>query len=187
MNNTSASRPDEGRASTRSAQPGAAQSGAEYGEAGDPGDPGAAPAARSASATYSSQVPARGGSQGQVSGQGGREAAASQQAMLPPVDIFEDEGGVTLLADLPGVSREGLQVRVDGDTLLIEGRAEVPEVGEMDLIHGELQHPAYRRSFTLSRDLDPQRIEAQLNQGVLRLRLHKAEQAKPRRIEVQGG
>lgn len=166
-------RSNEGRA-----QPGAqGQAGAEYGEAGDPGQAQAGPG-------YSGSLQTR-GSQGQVTGRGGREAP--NQAMLPPVDIFEDEGGVTVLADLPGVTREGLQVRVDGDNLVIEGRAEVPEVGEMEMLHGELLHPNYRRSFILSRDLDPGSIEAQLTQGVLRLRLHKAEQAKPRRIEVQGG
>ncbi len=132
---------------------------------------------------YSGSLQARGAAQGQVSGRSGQPA--QEPAMRPPVDIFEDEGGVTVLADMPGVSREGLEVRVDGDNLLIEGQAQVPEVGEMELIHSEMLSPVYRRSFSLSRDLDPQKIEAELKDGVLRLRLHKAEQAKPRRIEVR--
>lgn len=181
--NQASMRPDQGRAFVPAGQAHPAHAGAEYGEAGDPGDEQAAPP--TGGPGYSASLQARSGAQGQVSGRSGRETAA--QAMMPPVDIFEDDTGVTVLADLPGVTREGLSVRVDGDNLLIEGRAEVPEIGEMELVHGELLHPSYRRSFTLSRDLDAQRIEAQLKDGVLRLRIHKAEQAKPRRIEVQAG
>lgn len=144
------------------------------------------PAPEPGGASYSGSLQARSGTQGQVSGRSSGQASEGP-AMRPPVDIFEDEGGVTLLADMPGVSREGLEVRVDGDNLLIEGRVQVPEVGEMELIHSEMLSPMYRRSFSLSRDLDPQKIEAELKDGVLRLRLHKAEQAKPRRIEVRAG
>ncbi|KQT13705.1 heat-shock protein [Ramlibacter sp. Leaf400] len=107
--------------------------------------------------------------------------------MVPPVDVFEDESGITLLADLPGVSRERLGVRVDGDNLLIEGTAEVAGPGDMDIVYGEAQVPAFRREFTLSRELDASRIEAQLKDGVLRLSIPKAEAAKPRRIEVRVG
>jgi HSP20 family protein len=57
----------------------------------------------------------------------------------------------------------------------------------MELVYGEAQYPAYRRQFTLSRELDASRIEAQLRDGVLRLTIPKAEEAKPRRIEVQVG
>jgi HSP20 family molecular chaperone IbpA len=91
------------------------------------------------------------------------------------------------MADLPGVAREQLQVRVDGDTLVIEAMATIPEVPDMSLVHGELLSPSYRRTFTLSRDLDPKAIEAQLNHGVLRLRISKSDQAKPRHIQVQVG
>jgi HSP20 family molecular chaperone IbpA len=168
-----------------SSTPGQPQAGREYGEAGDPGDP---QAQGSAGGSYSGSVQARRGAQGQVSARSGtRTAPREAAAMAPPVDIFEDEDGVTLLADMPGVSREQLQVRVDGDTLLIEGLATVPDTGELELVHGELLSPHYKRSFTLSRDLDAQSIEARLEQGVLRLRIHKSEQAKPRRIEIQAG
>lgn len=115
-----------------------------------------------------------------------------QQAtpVLPAVDIFEDDAGVTIMADLPGVSRERLGVRVDGDNLVIEGAAEAGDLassGDMEIIYGEVLNPFYRRSFTLSRDLDASRIEANLNHGVLKLVIPKAEAAKPRRIEVQVG
>ena len=141
------------------------------------------------------QVPAQAKSreQGgrQVSAQGlqaGQPARSQSTAtLLPPVDIFEDENGFTLIADMPGVSKDQLVVRVTGDNLLIEGTASVPVISNMELVYGEVQTPQYRRSFTLSRELDPGKIEARLADGVLRLRIPKAEEAKPRRIEVSVG
>jgi HSP20 family molecular chaperone IbpA len=123
---------------------------------------------------------------GQQAGPLSRSGQASV-ALLPPVDIFEDESGFTLIADLPGVSKEQLGVRVTGDNLVIEGTAAVPATANMELVYGEVPSPQYRRSFTLSRELDPGKIEARLNNGVLTLRIPKAEEAKPRRIEVSVG
>ena len=110
-----------------------------------------------------------------------------QRTVVPPVDVFEDEASITLLADLPGVARDQLHVRVDGDTLLLEATASTVGPADMELVYGELQCPAYRRQFTLSRELDTQRIDAQLRDGVLRLTIPKAEEARPRRIQVQVG
>ena len=107
------------------------------------------------------------------------------QPVIPPVDVFEDESGITLLADLPGVSRERLGVRVDGDSLVIEGTAEVAGPPGVEMIYGEAHVPAYRREFTLSREMDSAHIDAQLKDGVLRLTIPKAEDARPRRIEVR--
>jgi HSP20 family protein len=116
------------------------------------------------------------------------EAAGERStAVLPPVDIFEDDAGFTVMADLPGVSKERLNVHVDGDSLVIEGAAEAPVGGDMALIYGEVLNPLYRRSFTLSRELDPSRINAKLDKGVLQLTIPKAEAARPRRIEVTVG
>jgi HSP20 family protein len=112
-------------------------------------------------------------------------ATREQPTVLPPVDVFENESGITLLADLPGVSREGLGVRVDGETLLIEAGASTAGPENLELIYGEAQYPSYRRQFTLSRELDASRIEASLKDGVLRLTIPKLEQARPRRIEVR--
>jgi HSP20 family protein len=115
-------------------------------------------------------------------------AAAQQQShVLPPVDVYENDNAITLVADLPGVRREQLQVRVDGDTLVLEATASIQGPENMELVYGEAEYPAYRRQFTLSRELDASRIEAQLRDGVLRLTLPKADEAKPRRIEVQIG
>ncbi|MEO8120159.1 MAG: Hsp20/alpha crystallin family protein [Rhodoferax sp.] len=111
----------------------------------------------------------------------------STPPVLPPADIFENDAGVTIFADLPGVSKDRLGVRVEGDSLVIEGAALPPETGDMELLYGEVLSPFDRRSFTLSRDLDPAKIEASLTDGVLRLNIAKTEQAKPRRIEVRVG
>jgi len=116
-------------------------------------------------------------------GQAGGNAPAPH--VVPPVDVFEDDAGITLLADLPGVNRERLSVRVEGDSLLIEGTVDVAGPKDMDIVYGEAQVPAYRREFALSRELDASRIEAQLKDGVLRLTIPKAEEARPRRIEVK--
>jgi HSP20 family protein len=112
----------------------------------------------------------------------------AQPYVLPPVDVFENENAITLLADLPGVPRDQLHVRVDGDNLVIEATATTTSGPEnMELVYGELQCPAFRRQFTLSRELDASRIEAQLRDGVLRLTIPKSEEARPRRIQVQSG
>ena len=108
-------------------------------------------------------------------------------ALLPPVDISEDETGFTLTADLPGVSRERLGVKVNGDNLLIEGDVSLAAPQAMELVYAEILASKYRRSFTLSRELDASKIEANLKDGVLKLRIPKAEEARPRRIEIKAG
>jgi HSP20 family protein len=115
------------------------------------------------------------------------ETRPEQPHVVPPVDVFENDASITLLADLPGVAREQLQVRVDGDNLVLEATATTAGPADMQLVYGEAQIPTYRRQFTLSRELDASRIEAQLRDGVLRLTIPKAEEARPRRIQVQVG
>lgn len=113
------------------------------------------------------------------------EQARNQPFIVPPVDVFEDESGITVLADLPGVSRDRLGVRVDGDSLILEATAATFQPQDMQLVYGEARYPSYRRQFTLSRELDASRIEASLKDGVLKLGIPKLEEAKPRRIEVR--
>jgi HSP20 family molecular chaperone IbpA len=100
------------------------------------------------------------------------------------VDIFEDAGGITLLADMPGVSRERLDVKLDGDNLSVEGSVELDAPAEMRALWAEVNVPRFRRVFTLSRELDTSRVEANLKDGVLTLRVPKLAHAQPRRIEV---
>ena len=116
-----------------------------------------------------------------------QDAGRTEPFVVPPVDVFEDESGITLLADLPGVSRDRLGVRVDGESLILEATAATAQPENMQLVYGEAQLPSYRRQFTLSRELDASRIEASLKDGVLKLAIPKLEEAKPRRIEVRVG
>ena len=110
-----------------------------------------------------------------------------QRAVLPAVDVSEDESGITLLADMPGVPREQLELKIEGDTLSIEGavRALTPE--GLEAVYAEVRVPRYRRSFTLSRELDSAHIDASLKDGVLTLRIPKQAYAQPRRVAVQAG
>ncbi|MFH0350888.1 MAG: Hsp20/alpha crystallin family protein [Chromatiales bacterium] len=105
-------------------------------------------------------------------------------AMVPAVDVLEDETGITLFADLPGVPRDRLTVRADGDALLIEGEVvlEIPE--GTTPAYAEVQTLRFRRLFTLSRELDTTKSDAAFKDGVLKLRIPKAEHAQPRRIQV---
>jgi HSP20 family molecular chaperone IbpA len=109
------------------------------------------------------------------------------RALLPRVDVLEDTAGITLLADLPGVSKDRLELKVEGDTLLIEGAVGTPMPAQMQSVYAEIRVPRYRRAFTLSRELDTARIEASMKDGVLNLRIPKQEHARPRRIEVRAG
>lgn len=111
--------------------------------------------------------------------------ARPQPAMLPPVDVIEDASGITLYADMPGVPRDKLGLRVDGDQLTLEGEIALAVTEGLQSTHAELSLPRYRRAFTLSKELDAAKISAELAQGVLRVRIPKAEHAQPRRIEVR--
>ncbi|HJV62911.1 MAG TPA: Hsp20/alpha crystallin family protein [Albitalea sp.] len=114
--------------------------------------------------------------------------ATSEQdtrTVLPRVDVFEDESGITLLADLPGVPKDKLDIKVEGDTLWVEGTVQPRTPDGLEAVYAEVRVPRFRRSFSLSRELDSQRIDANLKDGVLTLRIPKAPHAQPRRITVQ--
>ena len=110
--------------------------------------------------------------------------ARSNAALLPPVDVVEDGTGITLYADLPGVPRDKLALRIEGDQLTIEGDIELAVANGVESSHAEVTLPRYRRAFTLSKELDAGKVSAELAQGVLRVRIPKAEHAQPRRIDV---
>lgn len=116
-----------------------------------------------------------------------RDGSTEAPALLPPVDVIEDQTGITLFADMPGVSKERLVAHVEGEVLVIEGEMGLEMPKDMEATHVEVNLPRYRRVFSLSKDLDPSRMQAELKQGVLKLHIQKAEHAKPRRIEVSAG
>jgi HSP20 family molecular chaperone IbpA len=114
-----------------------------------------------------------------------QQRAREEAAIMPPVDVVEDASGITLYADLPGVSRETLNLRVEADTLTIEGDMALQVPDGMQPSHAEVQIPRYRRIFTLSKELDPDKVSAELRNGVLKLRIPKAEHAQPRKVEIR--
>ncbi len=114
-----------------------------------------------------------------------REQTVKEPAMRPWVDIFEDQTGITLQADMPGVSRERLEVRVDSDTLTIEGKAEIDMPEGMEALHADIKSTRYESSFTLSRELDCDKIDATMKDGLLTLRIPKREEHQPRKVEVR--
>lgn len=113
-----------------------------------------------------------------------QQASASEPFLLPPVDVLEDEGGITLYADLPGVARENLDLHVDGENLFIDGKISLEMPKEMEATHVEVARSRYRRVFALSREFDTAKLTADLKHGVLKVRIPKAEHAKARRIEI---
>lgn len=105
-----------------------------------------------------------------------------ERYVAPPVDIYETRDGLVVLADLPGVAQEALEVRVDNNMLTIRGHARHGVPGEVTYREYELVN--FFRQFELSDKVDQGRITADLKCGVLTLNLPKAEEAKPRQIEV---
>jgi HSP20 family molecular chaperone IbpA len=110
-----------------------------------------------------------------------------EAVLLPPTDVVEDADGITLYADLPGVPKDRLKLQVEADTLSIEGEVSIDLPEGMEPSHTEVGLPRYRRVFTLSRELDAGKVSAELKDGVLKLRIPRAEHAQPRRIEIQLG
>jgi HSP20 family protein len=113
------------------------------------------------------------------------EASRAEATLMPPVDVIEDANGITLYADLPGVPKDKLNLHVEADTLTIEAEVALDQPEGMEPSHAEVSLPRYRRVFTLSKELDSAKVGAEFNQGVLKLRIPKAEHAQPRRIEVR--
>jgi HSP20 family molecular chaperone IbpA len=112
---------------------------------------------------------------------------SNETALLPPTDVIEDVEGITLYADLPGVPKDRLHLQVEADTLTIEGDMSLDLPEGMESSHAEVGLPRYRRVFTLSRELDANKVNAEFKHGVLKLRIPKVEHAQPRRIEIQVG
>ena len=108
----------------------------------------------------------------------------SQAALTPPVDVTEDAAGITLLADLPGVSNDKLRLQVEADTLTIDAEVGLTLPDGLQSSHTEVGVGRFHRSFTLSKELDTEKITAKLANGVLTLRIPKAEHAQPRRISI---
>ena len=137
--------------------------------------------------THQTPATTRGASNTPAAQQAPQRSRYSDAALTPPVDVIEDSGGITLYADLPGVSRDKLHLDVEADTLTIEAESALPVPDGLQSSHTEVGLARFRRVFTLSKELDTEQVSAEFAQGVLRLRIPKAAHAQPRRVEVKVG
>ena len=112
-------------------------------------------------------------------------SGARSETLIPPVDVIEDSGGITLIADLPGVPKDKVGLNIEADTLTIEGDMSVSTPEGMQASYAEVSVPRFRRVFTLSKELDTGKVSAEFKHGVLRLRIPKAEHAQPRKIDIK--
>jgi HSP20 family protein len=118
-----------------------------------------------------------------LQGQSEQEITRAQERHVrPPVDIYETGEALVLIADLPGVTKETLQVRVDDELLTIEAKATERAPG--NLVYREFELTNFFRQFALVEELDTEQVKADLRYGVLTLYLPKSESAKPKQISV---
>jgi HSP20 family protein len=111
------------------------------------------------------------------------ETRSQEQYVTPPVDIYETAEGLVVKADLPGVDKENLDVRVENNLLTIRGKSAHVAPGEP--IYREYELVNFFRQFELNERVDQAKISADLKHGVLTLQLPKAEEVKPRKIDVK--
>ncbi len=119
------------------------------------------------------------------------QAQASQPEtdvfMRPAVDIYENAQGITLNADLPGVSRDRLSVQVEGNALTIEGQTAIDMPEGMEALYADVNATRFRRTFTLSNELETDNISAEMKDGVLLLKIPKRAELQPRKIQITAG
>jgi HSP20 family molecular chaperone IbpA len=107
------------------------------------------------------------------------ERESDKPRLVPPVDVLENQDEILVVADLPGVSKDNLTIRLEESELLIRGEQADPGEGT------GWQPVEFHRAFRVPNTVDPGGIGAELKGGVLRLQLKKREEAKPRQIEVK--
>lgn len=113
------------------------------------------------------------------------ESTRSQRLVSPATDVFENEHELLLLLDVPGATKDGVEVELDKNQLRIEARR--PSTSAGTALSSESQGQDYLRVFAVPSGIDGAKIEAKLDAGVLSVRLPKSEALKPRRIEVKAG
>lgn len=125
-------------------------------------------------------------SRGNASVEQSRRGSTPEAALRPSVDIYETGEGIVLQADMPGVSKERLSLRVEGNNLLVEGSIGVAPQEQMTALYADVRSTVYRRSFALSNELETDKIDANLKDGLLTVRIPKRAELRARRIEVKG-
>jgi HSP20 family protein len=122
-------------------------------------------------------------SQERPEGERGRELV-----LRPAGDIFEHADGITLLLDMPGVSKDRLEIHSDRNSLVVEGTVAIDVPKDTESLYADVRSTRYRRTFSVSGEqLDADAIEASMKDGVLRIEIPKRAEIRPRKIEVQAG
>lgn len=122
--------------------------------------------------------------EGQVDRRGDGEPTRARRVFLPLADIVETKSDIVLLAEMPGVAPDGVDITLEKRVLTIHGTASLHEHPGYRQLYAEYSEGDYERSFTLSEEIDQDRIEASLESGVLKVVLPKAAPAKARKIEL---
>lgn len=113
-----------------------------------------------------------------------QKSAETSTVYVPDVDINENEDSVRLLANMPGVTRESVNVTVEHNVLTIEGSAELESPEGYELVGQEFGLGRYRRDFTMANTVDTANIKARVQHGILEVTIPKKEEQKTRRIEI---
>ena len=119
---------------------------------------------------------------------GSREEALTSGAFVPPVDIYEDQHGIQLKLEVPGIDEKDLNINVENNVLTVSGERKFEQEQKEENFHRiERRYGSFARSFTLPNTVDTEKITADYNSGVLSIRLIKREEAKPKQIKVNIG
>src|ERR1700746_2624033 len=119
---------------------------------------------------------------------GDREEALTTSTFAPPVDVYEDEHNVTLKIEVPGIDEKDIDVRIENNTLTVHGERKFEkEEKEENYRRIERQYGSFTRSFTLPSTVDPNNVQANYEKGVLKIKLAKKAEAKPKPIQVSVG
>lgn len=112
------------------------------------------------------------------------EPQVNARTFVPQADVYESQDKIFVIADMPGVSEDTIDIVLEKNVLTIEGKVSIPEIEGMKLVHCEVPPGNYRRVFMLSEEVDQEAIEATMKNGVLKLVLPKPAKAKARKINV---
>jgi HSP20 family protein len=118
-------------------------------------------------------------------GDEGREEALTNTAFAPPVDVYEDEHNVTLKIEVPGIDEKDIDVRIENNTLTVHGERKFEkDEKEENYRRVERQYGSFTRTFTLPNTVDHENVQADYDKGVLKVKLAKKAEAKPKQIKV---
>jgi HSP20 family protein len=118
----------------------------------------------------------------------GREESITTGAFVPPVDIYEDEQHIVLKMEVPGVEEKDIDIRLENSTLMVRGERKFEQEEKEENFHRvERRYGSFTRQFTLPNTVDTNDVQADLHNGVLKLRLAKRAEAKPKQIKVGVG